>query len=156
MRRASTPRADSLLVGIFRCCSVSFLLCIHFGFFKCEDNFTDVVGMWWLLTSSGSVTAGPAQDVCVAVERKCSGRWGRRCLVTQKGLTVGFTVVAGDFEERMSVEGEAELDVTQRFTPTVSFDKNAVGVLLVGSGWAGAVAGAAVCVTENTHRIVSR
>ena len=45
---------------------VLFLSCLVFisGFFKCEYYFTDVVGVWWFLTSSGSVTAGPAQDVC--------------------------------------------------------------------------------------------
>ena len=54
------------------------------------------------------------------------------------------------------MEGEAELDVTQGFAPTasLSFDENAVGVLLVGSGFCGAVAGAAACVTENTSSIV--
>ena len=114
MRRASTPRADSLLMGIFRCCSVSFLLGFHFGFFKCEDNFTDVVGMWWFLTSSGSVTAGPAEDAL-----RCSGtevQWEMGASLpgdTERsycGLHCGRWRL---FEERKPVEGEAELDVTR-------------------------------------------
>ena len=77
---------------------VLFLSCLVFigGFFKCEYYFTDVVDVWWFLTSSGSVTPGSAQDVCVAVERKCSGGCGRRCWVTERGLAAGFPVVVGD------------------------------------------------------------
>ena len=84
---------------------VLFLSCLVFisGFFKCEYYFADVVGMWWLLTSSGSVTPGSAQDVCAPQwNGNAVGGCGRRCWVTQRGLAVGFTVVAG-----------AELDVTQ-------------------------------------------
>ena len=95
---------------------VRFLSCLvfHFGFFKCEDNFTNVVGMWWLLTSSGSVTAGPAQDVCVAVKRKCSGRMRASMLGDTERPCSGLHCGRWrPFEERRPVEREAELDVTQ-------------------------------------------
>ena len=52
------------------------------------------------------------------------------------------------------MEGEAELDVTQggHSDGDVGRERRGGGrVLLVGSGWAGAVAGAAGCVTQNTH-----
>ena len=134
-RRASTPRADSLLVGIF-----ALLFCFFLAWFSFVVSSSVIISRCcWCVVVIHFVRFGYGWTSarCVAAERKCSGRCGRRCWVTQKGLTVGFIVVATDlFEERRPVEGEAELDVTQGVTPTASpsSSKNAVGVLLVGSG----------------------
>ena len=102
MRRASTPRADSLLLGMFRYCSVSFLLGFHLGVFKCEFFFKK------MLLVCGGYSLRQVRLRLVQRKMRCSGtevQWEMRASLlgdTERSCIVGFTVVAGDFLKKGS------------------------------------------------------